>query len=856
MRSYPVLLAILAIFTSFSSGKTTCLDTQPRSAAAASKALISQALHHLVSDKVNGPCSGKIPPHTNGRASNVGHWTNGTLTIQVHLAVPNSPLGQTCIKALNSIIHNCVEHGSTWGGNATSTDVKYSIYNQGFPKNWTPVPAGSSEGTSQASAAAPVGGPKRKSQATSPSPRPKKPTPKSPQNNPRPTAGHAGVSHQSTKLNTTLHKPTSHRKSPRPTAGHAVVSHPSRKSNTTRLAPTSPRKSPRPTAGHASANHHSRKSNTTSATSTSYIDDSYLSAGPPTALSPAQLRASSELAQISREGQARKSHYGSLYSKTHVPTVSLTTDPAAAPTIVNCDDGTWDLSVANYNRFKTDANLKSFWFGGRDTDGVTYPALSGKNQFLTKELARIFLPTGSDLDCTLEAQSCEPPAQCTNYGVRLKSSTTRSTPSHWAWFATHSIANIYSFGASYKDALTNAGVDLSLASLDLTKTFTKPSTNQQILARDLISGFAFLMIAAFVFLPVAGAVVAGGAAAISVQVIGAIGVSTGVGLTQVPGFIGNAVAKGGANLITKAADFGAFMETVFNASGVAIDSFMAQTMEGIDINGPASGTPTLNNMLEGGGWVNSNVVTNPAVSISKLQTMLYKNLLQRGINYIWTKSKIWVTFVDLKDDASQTKCKADKNGWQASKTCADGGVYYLYRLNEDGNLAGHLSYAWGAEKLGQAPFDLAASWVTTSSAKSYRAQNNGVGGFNYDYTTVPKDMPSLFEEAKSGSLEQFNGLEGTWNISVCDMGTNADWNQDFTIDDEDSDANPPVPCCCGPKCSQTADFVRSANMNNFDTLVSWCKGQLSSCEKWPPEVTSIDYGDSGTINIPDNCILH
>ena len=87
-------------------------------------------------------------------------------------------------------------------------------------------------------------------------------------------------------------------------------------------------------------------------------------------------------------------------------------------------------------------------------------------------------------------------------------------------------------------------------------------------------------------------------------------------------------------------------------------------------------------------------------------SLIYKDLIQRGINYIWSQSKIWVSFVDLKDDDKLTKCMADKNGWQDSKHCADGGVYYLYRYNENGNLNGELSYPWGAEKMAGEPYGL------------------------------------------------------------------------------------------------------------------------------------------------------
>lgn len=117
-------------------------------------------------------------------------------------------------------------------------------------------------------------------------------------------------------------------------------------------------------------------------------------------------------------------------------------------------------------------------------------------------------------------------------------------------------------------------------------------------------------------------------------------------------------------------------------------------------------SPLLLNVLHGGGWVDQSVVTSPAVSITNLRTLLQKDLIQRDINFIWGQSKIWVSFVNLHDDARNSKFLADQNGWQASKTCKDGGVYYLYRFNEDGNENSALDYPWGADKMAAAPFYL------------------------------------------------------------------------------------------------------------------------------------------------------
>ena len=292
---------------------------------------------------------------------------------------------------------------------------------------------------------------------------------------------------------------------------------------------------------------------------------------------------------------------------------------------------------------------------------------------------------------------------------------------------------------------------------------------------------------------------------------------------------------------------------IFNSTAGAVDQLVSRLMNGLAVNAaPGTADPTLFGILEGGYWVNSTVITNPNLSITAMTEVMRDDLIQRGINYIWSQSKIYVTFADLNDDASGTKCQADKNGWQASKTCADGGVYYLYRFNEDGHLIGHLDYPWGADKMTDSPFEIQPSWVTKSSAASYRAQNGGVGGFNYDQTTPPTNLTDVLTEVgQSGTLDGLHTLPGVWNISVCDMGTHNDWNGDFTqkpmVTENKDNLSFFFPCCCGPQCTQTPDFIKSAQMENFKTIYDTCKTQLTLCEAWPPGVTSIDFGKAGVI---------
>ncbi len=214
--------------------------------------------------------------------------------------------------------------------------------------------------------------------------------------------------------------------------------------------------------------------------------------------------------------------------------------------------------------------------------------------------------------------------------------------------------------------------------------------------------------------------------------------------------------------------------------------------------------------------------------------------MARGINALWKKSKIFVTFVDLKDDVRGTKCKADRSGPQITKFCDDGGVYYLYRFDERGDHRGGLDKPWGMDKLEE--YGLHPSWVTESSAKSYRASTNG---YNFDQKAGAQRI--LTTASKSG-IAQFNNragrIPGTWTIPVCDMGTYTDWNQDFISDPPSGNQfSSPLPCMCGPGGSRTAAFVKEAQMENFDTLTDWCWQQTRSVE-WPKGVEEIDYGFS------------
>ena len=108
-----------------------------------------------------------------------------------------------------------------------------------------------------------------------------------------------------------------------------------------------------------------------SARSAIYAADAAMMAnGPPTTLDAAQIQVSKQLAEISADGA--RLHAAGTASTASVASAST----AAATAPVDCNDGSWALTMNNYNNASTDKNLQTWWFGGKDTDGNTFPGLS------------------------------------------------------------------------------------------------------------------------------------------------------------------------------------------------------------------------------------------------------------------------------------------------------------------------------------------------------------------------------------------------------------------------------------------------------------------------------------------------
>jgi hypothetical protein len=208
-------------------------------------------------------------------------------------------------------------------------------------------------------------------------------------------------------------------------------------------------------------------------------------------------------------------------------------------------------------------------------------------------------------------------------------------------------------------------------------------------------------------------------------------------------------------------------------------------------------------------------------SASHIESFYKKQLISVVINSQWRKRKVFTTFFQTNDteDASgpnQTRYYSNENN----------GVYYTYAYNEYGVLKGHLGKPEGLDQMNISSWDISGNDVTKASAGAAQ-----IGGFNFTEDMGHQALSDAI--ASNGTLSPWEdgaGWRGTWTIPVCDMGTN-NWNTQF---DNKSSRYGMLPCCCGEDCKDTKEFVKAANLMDFQTLLYGCEAQLKG--------TTIDFG--------------
>lgn len=145
----------------------------------------------------------------------------------------------------------------------------------------------------------------------------------------------------------------------------------------------------------------------------------------------------------------------------------------------------------------------------------------------------------------------------------------------------------------------------------------------------------------------------------------------------------------------------------------------------------------------------------------------------------------YVSYTYLDDDVNATKClgptpaatstaiAGDIDGAPSTKYCADGGVYYLNRLDFTSNgQQPKLLAPYGFDDL--LSFGMLPSWPSSGSAKAYRALNPDSSQTPvYDTPAAETAYNNYIIEYSTdfpGNLIDLIGQNpGTWNLPVCDQ---------------------------------------------------------------------------------------
>ncbi len=259
--------------------------------------------------------------------------------------------------------------------------------------------------------------------------------------------------------------------------------------------------------------------------------------------------------------------------------------------------------------------------------------------------------------------------------------------------------------------------------------------------------------------------------------------------------------------------------------------------------------PLTRNLLSGGFFLQPTNVSNTNATAA-----WSTDILSRVINSVWRGYPTYVSFTDLADDASGSKCSADNVGPQGAKYCADGGVYYL--MNYVSSLGG-LGKPNGYDDLSAHGIDPIK--IVRASAQAYRAK--GIISGNPPISAFGEVANSIvLQNIGDGSGSDLLGsLPGEWTLPVCNQGTNH-WVIDYEKTTFDDAGN--FPCACGPNGKETGDFLLAANLNasayvfaGLTTLRNQCSTLLNKKTKENPGWDGIDGGPPEWLIWPDALLI-
>ncbi|KAF2676209.1 hypothetical protein K458DRAFT_397227 [Lentithecium fluviatile CBS 122367] len=455
----------------------------------------------------------------------------------------------------------------------------------------------------------------------------------------------------------------------------------------------------------------------------------------------------------------------------------------------------WQTNPDAYLRADTDASLRNWWAG----------ISSAEHSGFSNELGKAF-GTHVPYECGLTDDSACIYAGCRDFeeiGDPI-----------WAYMSQISMVNLHILFKVIDEGITKGQLDFSNRLDKLVLTFF-PWKEPNFVAEDILIWMTFLVSVAATVVPfLAPARIAAMADRATLEAVsGGISALATSGMSQISNEIKPDSKMGFETLATFkefAADYG-------ESARAALDNWSNSTFLG-----EYSANRSILDYFEGGAMVDHTFLP----SASEVEAFYKKQLFSTVINAQWKKRKVFTTFFRTNDrnDSSgpnQTRYYLDE----------DGGVYYTYAYHEDGILRGYLGKPTGLDQMNETAWGISGTDITKASAGAFR-----IGRFNYTEEMAVLQLNDAI--ASNGTLSPWEdgaGWRGTWTIPVCDMGSN-NWNTQF---DNKTSRYGMLPCCCGTDCKDTTDFVRAANLYDFQTLLYGCEEQLKGTMI---DFNKIDYG--------------
>ncbi|OCK74569.1 hypothetical protein K432DRAFT_447221 [Lepidopterella palustris CBS 459.81] len=445
----------------------------------------------------------------------------------------------------------------------------------------------------------------------------------------------------------------------------------------------------------------------------------------------------------------------------------------------------WQPTVTAYTTANTDQQMSSWWNS----------LLSTPHTFFANELGKSFGSHVNSFECGIgDSGSCIAPG-CSAYQD--------AGDPVWAFQALMSVVNLNTLFNSIYTGISNGQQDFTDLSDQIALTFF-PWKNPKFPFGD--AAFWINAIISILFSIIPG---------ISVPLKSGLTALTKAGVQQAEYSLQPAAPSNNYQTLLQMQEYAA---TFGQTSRATVESWANDTFAGRE----DSQNHTILDYLAGGAYIeNTNIPSN-----SEIESFYKTQMISRTINAQWRTQKIFVTF-------TKTNNTNDTSGPAQTKyySSQDGGVYYTYFYHEDGVLRGHIDKPWGLDNLNGSLYNITGTDITKASARAFK-----IGGFNFT-----RDMAfQQIEESVSsnGTLTPYlDGASwtGTWTIPVCDIGTHQ-WNTQYG---KNGSRYGMLPCCCGPNCTDTATFVKAANMNNFQTLLRGCKEQLKDTDL---DFNAIEYG--------------